>query len=306
VKTRTTPLNETIRALYEPFVLPITAPYFQDLSGTVYNSSVDSIWTEPLGPRLCILDMDTRPLSHRNEAFSKHPIHWNNIKGVSPGIFNHYMYAMIHGYSYKFVRTNKPELLAAPWAEIPALAAILRDFDIVVSIDADAIFTHLELPYEWLLNRWNFTRDTALAMPLDPTQRLDKPASWKFHNYDSKGRLRDNPGFITAQNIPRTFEMLEEWEKCPERIPGCERFTTEYPAEMGAFSEYIRYNFEDSLREFPCTEGNGFPGMGTECEGLFVRHYTTEKEWLKGGVEEILTESIVEVLRQDLVENGKD
>jgi len=67
----------------------------------------------------------------------------------------------------------------------------------------------------------------------------------------------------------------------------------------------VRYEFDEGIRETPCTEGNGFPGMGTECEGVFVKHFTTDKTLLRAGVEQALSPRLMEMLYADLVRSLK-
>jgi galactosyl transferase GMA12/MNN10 family len=286
------PVRNLIQALWAPFIHPITEPTFTDRhNGLVHNYSGQPIWTESLGKKICIVDVDTRPLNDTNEVFNPE-FSWDKIDGVSPGILNHYLYAMIHGYDYKHIHTTNYPDRSAYWTKIPAMSDTLRDYRFVVTLDADAIFRDLELPYEWLLNRWNVTPETSFAMPLDP--------SWD-QNKNKFGRLNTNAGFITVQNLPRTHEILRAWEACPEK-PGCEHFKDGWPAEQGAFGEFTRYEFNRStdIREFACTDGNGFPEMGTECEGLFVTHYTIDKSLLKKGIADSLARSVMGMMHADI------
>jgi hypothetical protein len=179
--------------------------------------------------------------------------------------------AMIHGYSYHFIQTTPFSDRAPYWTKIPALAETLSNIGcaFTVSIDADATFMNLNLPFEWLMNRWNITPQTALSMAEDPN--VDK-------NRDPRGHLINlNCGFVMAQNLPRTQEILKAWASCPDNeqmYPGCGRWKKPWPAEQAAFGEYIRYQFNEStdINAVPCNEANGFPDGGEGCNGLFVRH----------------------------------
>jgi hypothetical protein len=177
-------------------------------------------------------------------------------------------------------------------------------------IDADAIFRNLNLPYEWLLNRWNFTEDTSIAMPLDPVWdvRTNQTIGYTNNKY---GEVNPNAGFVTAQNNARTFEMIKAWISCPddeERFPGCDRFRRGWPAEQGAFGEHVRYEFdrETDFKSFDCTDGNGFPGQGSECQGLFIRHFTTGKGELKGAVGDSLLQSVFARTHSDIMRRWGD
>jgi len=198
---------------------------------------------------------------------------------------------MIHGYTYRFVQTYNLPDRAPYWTKPPALSSTLKSgCDVTIMIDADAIFTHLALPFEWLLNRWRITPTTALSMALDPHQ------DW---NKDSHGRVWTNAGFIVANNLPRTHEMLKAWSACPEekleRYKDCARFKHPWPAEQGAFAEYIRYQFaeEEDVREIPCTEANGYPGGGQGCEGVFLKHFWNAKDDVKAEVARGVTQPIM-------------
>lgn len=98
------------------------------------------------------------------------------------------------------------------WVKPHVLSELLESYQFVVFIDADATIQHLELPIEWLFNRWGITPTTSIAMPLDTRQILngDENAS-----NDSKGKLALNTGVVIAQSLPYTFEMLTAWKECP-------------------------------------------------------------------------------------------
>lgn len=192
---------------------------------------------------------------------------------------------MIHGYTYKFIHTEPFPDRAVFWTKIPALADTLEECDITVSIDADASFMNLNLPFEWLLNRWGTTRKTALTMARDP----DQP-----QNYDSKHRLNLNCGFVVAQSLPRTQQILKEWASCPDdqdKYPDCDRWKNPWPAEQAAFGEYIHYNYSDEIQEVGCSDANGFPEAEQQCEGIFVRHHWSRKDL----VQEMLKDTFMSV-----------
>ena len=169
---------------------------------------------------------------------------------------------------------------------------------IVISIDHDAIFQNLGLPVEWLLNRWNFTRNTSFAMALDN--------HWT-QNEDEQHVLNINAGFIVAQHLDRTQEILRAWDSCPSNetvFPGCRKFITNWPAEQGAWGNFMRrtFNETDDYIEIPCTEANGFPGMGTECWGCLIRHYTIGKDRIRGGVASSLAQAVFGMARNEMLQ----
>lgn len=189
------------------------------------------------------------------------------------------------------------------WAKIPTISDMLLDgCEIVVSIDHDAIFQNLNLPMEWLLNHWNFTRKTSFAMALDN--------HWG-QNEDEQGVLNINAGFIVTQNLPRTHDILRAWDSCPSNstaYPGCRKFIWNWPSEQGAWGNFMRreFNETDDYIEIPCTEANGFPGMGTECFGELIRHYTIGKDRIHNGVASGLAQAVMGMARQHLLYRQQD
>ncbi|KAF2084147.1 hypothetical protein K490DRAFT_8281, partial [Saccharata proteae CBS 121410] len=256
----------------------------------------------PLGSRLCILDFDSRPLSGPNELFS--PLHHISYPAAAPdslglGILNHGLYALVHGYRHFFVRTGVREGRGPSWAKPGVIKDTTSGCEVVIFLDSDAIFRHLELPAEWLLNRWGVTRDTKLAMALDPGSLEGVEVGFN----DVDGERMHNTGFIVAVRSERTREILEAWAGCVDGerdeggdgsasasaragklgFPGCEKWAYNWPLDQGAWAEFVRRRFNESgdVRDLPCQEANGYEGSGTECDGLFVEHLWRAKWLLK-------------------------
>jgi hypothetical protein len=127
-------------------------------------------------------------------------------------------------------------------------------------------------------------------------------------NEDDYGVLNINAGFIIAQNLERTHEILRAWDSCPSNetmYPGCRKFIQNWPAEQGAFGNFMRRQFNETHDriEIPCSEANGFPGMGTECWGTFIRHFTIGKDRVRDGVAASLAQSLFGLVRQELLQN---
>jgi len=325
-------------------LIPIYSISFQE---SEYGKSYDitaSHWTTSLGSKLCIVHVDTRPLNQTKELFSP-TFSWSELEGESPGLLNHYLYAAIHGYRYHSIHantypldstTNEPERDNA-WKRVPALASVLTNglppqgngelfkdstspptnerCEVVVLLDADAIFEHLELPFEWLMNRWNVTQHTSIAMPLSTQWNTTDPNFMRplDFTHNSKGDLNPNDGFIVALNLPRTMQILDAWNNCPDdndRFPGCMRFKKGWLAELGAFGEYMPYTFDrdneegTDLRILPCTEANGFKGQNTDCEGIFVRHFSTAKHRVKDGVAESIARPLMAMMQSFMMDGN--
>lgn len=125
------------------------------------------------------------------------------------------------------------------------------------------------------MNYWQLSPAvSSLALATDPQHA---------GNQDEFGKEYLNTGFIVTQNNPRTFEILQAWEECPNggRYPACAKFRTNdpgRPTDQGGFGTYVRYDYNDSITELPCDEANGFPEAHAGCDGLFIRHLWTGKD----------------------------
>lgn len=211
--------------------------------------------------------------------------------------------ASIHGYTYHFVQP-KPwpnETRWNVWTKIPKLRKLLDVCKVVLMIDSDVVIQHPELPFEWLLNRWNFSQETSMALPWDVWYWVNETTGERILEnpgaIDALGELSMNAGVVIAQSSPRTKDMVDAWATCPddeERFPGCEHYSTGWPAEQGAFNEYVRHEFNRSsdLQPIACNEANGFPGQHMNCSGVFLRHFTSDKLQVKPNVAQVLLEDL--------------
>ncbi|KAL2017428.1 hypothetical protein VTK56DRAFT_2084 [Thermocarpiscus australiensis] len=271
-------VSELIRALWAPLVVPITAPTFMPLNGTEKQlpPPEELIHTEPLGKRVCILDVDTRELDGESSIFAQRPPSWDKLGSPSAGFLSHYLYAMIHGYEYKFVRAPKYADRAPHWSKVIFTKELLKHYDVVVMLDYDAMFPSPELPLEWLLNYWKIGPEVMVAMAEDPAGGP---------NFDLRHRVNINSGFIIAQASENTQRLFKDWAECPSetRYPGCAVWKDKLFHEQAAFSSHVRYDFLDGysidthpqyIRMLPCDEANGIPEVaGSGCTGQLVRHY---------------------------------
>lgn len=182
--------------------------------------------------------------------------------------------ALIHGYDYRLIRAANYPDRHGTWVKPAIIKEALKTHDFVVSLDADAVFTHLHLPIEWLMNLWGVTPQTLVAMAEDIENDLD---------FDSHGKLVLNTGFIIAQASERNQEMMGVWEDCPNRIPGCDKWKMKWAHEQSAFSWHIRYEFNETnaVKNIPCSHANGneyYEGGHGACRGVFVSHNWHTKE----------------------------
>ncbi|KAM0190026.1 hypothetical protein ACHAPA_007815 [Fusarium lateritium] len=181
---------------------------------------------------------------------------------------------MIHGYDYRLVWAADYPDRHGTWVKPAVVKEALKTYDFVISLDSDAVFTHLDLPLEWLMNLWDITPETLVAMAYD----LD----WEG-DYDPRGNLILNTGFIIAQASQRAQDMFRRWEDCPRSIPGCEHWNFKWAHEQSAFSHYIRYEFNRThdVKSIPCNHANGneYSVNGNcECQGVFISHNWKHKD----------------------------
>jgi hypothetical protein len=203
--------------------------------------------------------MDTRIPNGPNELWNSTTMNYEALdasKGsqmVSASLMNHFLYSQIHGYDYKFYAARHLKHRHDTWIKPHVLHELLHYYKFVVFIDADAVIQHLELPLEWLFNKWGVGPETTVAMPLDTRQILngDRNASM-----DSKGNVELNTGFVVAHGTPLTFKTMAAWRDCPEgkRYEGCKHWAKHWSHEQRAFSEYIRYDFNPNNNIVVCVE----------------------------------------------------
>lgn len=301
-------------------IVDMTSPKFQNQEGDVYEIAdpKNPIFTKPLGKRMCIVDMDGRSFDRQNEIYSELPINIPTLTGGTSGILNHYLYAHIHGYQYYFVKTTPaPDERAQVWEEMRATLELLETdtCDYVLNMDTDAVFVHLELPLEWMMNRWNVTDNYAVTMAVDPDtpisktdQEIEANEGWTRYNRDEKRRVWGNPGVSIIRNSQLARDMLKDWWSCPDdeaRYPGCNKWRSVWPAEMTAFANYLRYEdkYKDHINELACQEINGFPEMRTECLGVFIKHFTTDKSLIKAGMLRAIERAMVETVHEAMVDD---
>lgn len=161
-------------------------------------------------------------------------------------------------------------------------------------MDADALFNQMHIPIEWLLNYWSITPTTSLAMAADPDAA---------RNYDSKGRVYLNTGFIIAQNNEKTHEMLRALDECPEekRYEGCKKWADTRFDEQAAFGEYVRYDYEEYVKELPCAEANGEWDLA-KCKGVFIHHMWWRTRDVANKFGEKTTQSLMSRLHEHVIE----
>jgi len=233
---------------------------------------------------------------------------------VSNAIINHYMYALIHGYDYKFYQAAHIPDHHDTWIMPHVFRELIPDYQFVVAMDADVTIAHLDVPLEWMFNRWGVAPHTSMALPWDTEEYRDNASISR----DSKDLLVLNTGFVVAQNNPTTLDLLEAWRDCTAetRYPGCAQWKQNWSHEQRAFSEYIRYDFNatpETVVSIPCDDAVGWPGFKkdverwnegiSDCNGNFVRHYTLGKDKVKAAGSDGVMQVLSEVLQKSIFED---
>ncbi|RSL61067.1 hypothetical protein CEP53_005232 [Fusarium sp. AF-6] len=267
----------------QDFVIPSvkpTTPEFADYGAWGWKlPHPDPIWKESLGERLCIVDLESRPFDKPGQIWDPQGMSWSRAKdvhGPSGGTLNHWVYSQIHGYKYYYVKINTYKDRRDSWKKPSVLSKILKNHEVCVFIDSDALFNHLDLPLEWLMNYWSISpHNNSLALAVDPDVQ---------HNHDRFGKLFLNTGFMIMQNKNKTYDIFRDWDDCPNegsKYPGCTEFRNRkgwQPTDQGGFGTFVRYDYPNDIKELPCTEANGFPEANQGCMGKFIKHVWLGKE----------------------------
>ncbi|KAF2219226.1 hypothetical protein BDZ85DRAFT_46102 [Elsinoe ampelina] len=214
-----------------------------------------TLFPTALREQVCILNVDTR--SWRPDQINldvAEDTHWGNL--------NHYIYAKIHGYTFKHVQVSPQEGLHFTWVKVKEQfrMTMLEDCKFVVTMDADTIITDLRIPMETLLSHWKMDTSIAILGGRD----LDRQK-------DTKGRVLFNTGFVITQNTPQFPSMMRDWINCPTDVKytNCSFWKNKWSHEQAAFSNFVRYDYEPYVREVPVEEVH---------LGKFVRHYWNKRE----------------------------
>ncbi|KAG5913757.1 hypothetical protein E4U42_000889 [Claviceps africana] len=267
-----------LKQLFKPSIKP-DSPNYKPRDAFEWNLTEKARWKQPMRENLCIIDLDNRQFDEQGEVFGPGVLDWGNnnrVHGLSLGLLNHFVYARIHGYKYYYVNIVDPADRRASWKKPAVIAKILKEHDVCLYLDSDAIFYHLDMPFEWLMNFWKLYPDNhSMALAVDPNFSYNK---------DKFGKLYLNTGFIVSQNNPVTYKIMDDWSKCPDdngTYPGCDKFRLNWPGQptdQGGFGTFVRYNYTQHIRELPCNEANGYPQSGSGCNGLFIRHLWSGKD----------------------------
>jgi hypothetical protein len=180
---------------------------------------------------------------------------------------------------------------------VPGLLSVLSSYKFVVFMDADALFNQMHIPVEWLLNYWSIDSTISLAMALDP----EGP-----QNNDTNGRRYANTGFIIAQNNPKTYEILTALDECPEetRYEGCAVWADTRFDEQAAFGRYVRYDYDEYIKELPCEEANGEWDLEI-CKGVFIQHMWWRTDTVSKRFGEQTLQSLMERVHENVMDDKR-
>lgn len=161
-----------------------------------------------------------------------------------------------------------------------------EEYQFIVMTDADIVFNDLRVPLEVLLSHWNMTSEIALAGGRDQDDGIA---------VDRFGRIMLNTGFMITQKTPEFALLMRDWINCPTdlKYQNCSNWKETWAHEQSALSEFIRYDYPDSIREIESTDLHS-------PSGRFTSHYWGEapKALLKAAAQKsILDRFVPEVLR---------
>jgi hypothetical protein len=312
-------LRAAVSLLFDSIKHDPTNPSYRDAAGNVFTAN-QTIWTKPLGKKILVVDIDTRVPNEENQILNPATMNFETLemkKGglVSNAIINHYLYALIHGYDYKYYQARSIPNHHDTWILPHAFRELIPDYQFVVTMDADVTIPHMEVPLEWLFNRWGIQPHTSIALPWDTLEVRDGEKV----SVDSQGQRVLNTGFVVAQDSTTTRDMLEKWRDCTteQRYDGCGTWAQTWSHEQRAFSEYIRYDYNftpETVVSIDCDDAVGWPGFAadvakpgdygvTDCSGNFVRHYTLGKDQVKEAGMLSVMNPLAEVLQRQLLKN---
>ena len=202
-------LRDTNTSLFKSIKHDPIEPEYIDATGQYFQGGGQTIWMQPLTKKILLVDIDTRVPTGEKQVLNPDTLDWerfdmNGGDFVSCGIFNHYLCAPIYGYDYQTYQARHIPGHEVSWVIPHVLWELTPDYQFVVAMDAEVTTSHLEVPLEWMFNRWELQKHTSMALPWDTEQIRNNTSI----STDSQGRRVIKSGFVVAQNSPLTG-MLE-------------------------------------------------------------------------------------------------
>jgi hypothetical protein len=84
-------MRTMIKALYGPILHPVDAANFTDEDGDVYRLHGEPKFKTGLGPKVLILDIDSRPLTGDGQLMNP-DLKWKGMRPLSAGMLSHFMF----------------------------------------------------------------------------------------------------------------------------------------------------------------------------------------------------------------------
>lgn len=84
-------MSAIIKSLYRPILHPVDAANFTDEDGEIYHLHGTPKFTQKLGKKVLILDIDSRPLTGEGQLMNKE-LKWKGMRPLSAGMLSHYMF----------------------------------------------------------------------------------------------------------------------------------------------------------------------------------------------------------------------
>lgn len=86
-------MSAIIKSLYSPILHPVDAANFTDEDGEMYHLHGTPKFTQKLGKKVLILDIDSRPLTGEGQLLNS-SLKWKGMRPLSAGMLSHYMFGM--------------------------------------------------------------------------------------------------------------------------------------------------------------------------------------------------------------------
>ncbi len=253
-------------------------------SGLDFHRALENGYQAPAsqqrGEKICVVMSDNRNFT----AFSP-KAKLSEVPYYQLSVYHHLLYAIRHGYDFRYVRAVPEEGYHVTWPKITVMLKLLEEgrHDLLVYMDADAYVTDTSLPFSTMFRSAGFKSYHSLMLAQDPFEDA---------NLSSQGVPNLNTGFIVARNTTAAKKTLQAVLACPEQILECEYLKLHWPHEQGALSSYVLPNLpKKTVLSAECNFFNGNPNL-SHCTGKYVSHL-----WFgKGDLNAILIDDMASTL----------
>ena len=84
----------------------------------MHKQSEDSIWTEHLRKKICIVDTDTRSMNEYGQLLNRSHTGSRDMDHHAAAMLSHYLYAKFHGYDSQMLRSPQWKNRANSWVRV--------------------------------------------------------------------------------------------------------------------------------------------------------------------------------------------